>query len=123
MDAYPLGVNPGTKINDGGKLIGVWILAGGQHCVQFPEERVELSLKSRQFFSNLGRVHAVVDADAHLDFFESRLTAERANKTCVGRGEVFHQQRLPALRRSDSRELPPLCGANNLIEDLAEVPA
>ena len=84
MNAYPLGVNPGTKIDDGGKLIGVWFLAGGQHRVQFPEECVELSLKSRQLSCNLGRIHAVMDADAHLDFFEAWLTAERANKARVG---------------------------------------
>ena len=84
---------------------------------------MEFSLKSRQLFSNFGRVHAVMGADAHLDFFEGWLTAERANKACVGHGKVFHEQRLPALRRSESREFPPLRGANNLIEDLAEVPA
>jgi hypothetical protein len=84
---------------------------------------VELSLKSRQLFSNFDRVHAVMDADAHLDFFEPRLTAKPPTKRASGYGEVFHEQRLPALRRSESRELPPLWGAKNLIEDLTVVPA
>ena len=123
MDAYPLGMNPGAKIDYGGKPIGIWFLADGRHQVQFPEERVEFSLQFRQLSGNPGRVRAVTDTGAHLDFFEARLAAERADKARIGHGRVFHRQRLPALRRGQGWEFPPLRGANNRIETLAEVPA
>jgi hypothetical protein len=121
MDAYPLGMDPGTKIHYRCKLVGIRFLPGGQYCVKFPDQRVKLSFKASKLFGNLSCIYAVMGADSHLDVFEARFTAERANKTCVGHGEVLHEEGLPVLRRCKGREFPPLSGENNLIENLAEV--
>ena len=121
MDAYPLGMDPCTKIHDGRKLIGIRILSGEQHRVQFPNEGVELSLKVDEFFGNFGRIHAVAEANAHLGFFEARLASKRANKTRVRHAEFLHEERVPVFRGGDGWIIPPLSGENNFIENLAKV--
>jgi hypothetical protein len=110
MDANPLGMGPGAKIHNSRKLIGVRVLPGGQHRVQFPDERVQLSLKSRQLLGYIGRIHSVMGTNADLDVLKTWLTAKSANKTRVRYGEVFHAESLPAFSHGDGWVFPSLGG-------------
>ena len=122
MNAHTLGMNPGTKIEDGSKLIGVRFLSCGYHRVQFLDERTELSFKIRYRIRNLIRIDSILAKNPHLQFLEAWFTAERADETRIRNGKVLHQSRMPAPCRGDRWDLPQMRGERDSIENLAKVP-
>ena len=82
---------------------------------------MELSLKLRQLFSDVSRIHAIVDADSYLKVFEPRLAAKRTNPAHVRHREIVHEDGVPVLCRGDGWRVAPLGRENNLIENLTEI--
>ena len=95
MNSYPLGMHPGTKIDDRCQLVDIWFLPDREQRIHLGNQRLEFCFEARQLRGHPCRVDTKTRADSHLDIFKARFAAKRTDKSRIGHIQTLHGEGLP----------------------------